>query len=363
MNHLGLLVAFAVVLMGASSAPGDLAEEVQIRFQIFALVGRVSGDTDLEEDIWARNREDWRRIDDVVTLFDRGYFRLGDTKLELKDDEGLFWGREKLSFLESQKVDLPADRIRRINAPGVLLEKEKSYTIKIHSQQSFQYFEKRADGLFELRQIDDLPTGLDIRIKPRDKDGRILFEDMRITVRAVGRRQVVDGVELPVGRPIVEEQGYDLALRVRPNNTYGILVELKEGQGAVVVFFTTAVVTRPVLDTIKRELGDAPYSIQRKTRDGRPAYEVDAWIQGRHIELNVYADGGLRDRSDELGLADLPAPVREAIQRCLQGRRLEDIHRVVSPQGAVFVAEVDGRDRDIDYIFAEDGTLLRTQED
>lgn len=363
MSRLGLLAVSVVVLVGAPSARGDLTEEVQIRFQVFALAGRVSGDTDLEEDIWARDREDWRRIEGVVTLFDRGYFRLGDTKLELKDDEGLFWGGEKLSFLEGQKVDLPTDRIRRINAPGVLLEKEKSYTIKIHSQQVFQYFEKRADGLFELRQIDDLPTGLDIRVKPRDKDGRILFEDMRITVRAAGRRAKVDGVELPVGRPIVEEHGYDLGLRVRPNNSYGILIELEEGQGAVVIFFTTAVVTRPVLDTIKRELGDAPYSIERKTHDGRPAYEVDAWIRGRHIELNLNADGSLRDRSDELDLADLPAPVREAVQRCLQGRRLEDVHRVVSPRGTVFVAEVDGRDRDIDHVFAEDGTLLRIQED
>jgi len=50
-------------------------------------------------------------------------------------------------------------------------------------------------------------------------------------------------------------------------------------------------------------------------------------------------------------------------RRMCDGRRLEDVHRVVSPQGTVYVAEVDGRDRDIDYIFAEDGTFLRNEED
>lgn len=363
MNGSFALSAILATLMAVSTARADLAEEVQIRFQIFALAGRIAGDTDLDERIWARDREDWERIEDAVTLFDRGHFRLGDTRLELKDDEGLFWGREKLSFVESQRVDLPADKIRRINAPGVLLEKDKCYTIRINSQQSFQYFEKRADGLFELRQIDDLPTGLDIRVKPRDKDGRILFEDMRIVVRAVGRREPVAGVELPVGRPLVEEHGYDLGLRVRPNNTYGILVELEDGQGAVVIFFTTAVVTRPVLDTIKGELGDTPYSIERKTRDGRPAYEVDTWIRGRHIELNIYADGSLRDRRDEMKLEELPEPVRQAVRRHVGSRRLESIDRVTTPRGVTYDIDIEDRDRDIEYLFAENGTLVRKAED
>jgi len=357
MRRSNTLLVCIVVLGIAASAFADSAEEVQIRFQVFAIAGPVRGDTRLEENIWTHSREDWDRIDDAVTLFDRGYFRFDDRRLELKEGEGLFWGKEKLAFTESQKIDLPADNIRRINAPAVLLEKDKSYTIKIHSQQSFQYFERRPDGLFELKRIDDLPTGLDLTMKPRDKDGRILFDPMRITVRAVGQREPIDGVDLPVGRPAVEEHAYDLGLRVRPNRTYGVLLELEKGQGAVVIFFTTAAITAPALETIKRELGDVAYSVQRKTREGQPAYEVDTWIQGRHIELNIYADGKLRDRSDELAFDELPEPVRNAVRQRFEGRRVQDVYRVTGPRGVVYQLEVQEGDRETDVAFTAEGIL------
>ena len=362
MRYSRVLPVLGLILVLVPSAWADSKEEVQIRFQIFALAGHVSGDTDLDERIWAGDRDDWERIEDVVTLFDEGYFRLGNAKLRL-EDEDLFWDREKLSFVEGQRLDLPADRIRRINAPSVLLEKDKSYTIKIQSRQSFQYFRRRGDGLFELKQIDDLPTGLDIRVKPKDRDGRILFDDMRITVRAVGRREPIAGVDLPIGRPVVQENAYDLELRVRPNNTYGILLELEGGQGAVVIFFTTAAVTRPVLDTIRRELGEVAYSIERKIRDGRPAYEVDTWDGGRHIELNVYADGSLRDRRDEMELDELSDAIRQAIHRHVTGGEIENIDRVSGSQRVTYDVDVKERGDDVEYIFAEDGALLRRHDD
>ncbi len=169
------------------------------------------------------------------------------------------------------------------------------------------------------------------------------------------------GVELPIGRPIIEEQDYRLGLRVRPNKTYGILLELKDGQ--VVVFFTTAVVTRPVLDTIRRELGDAPYSIERKTRDGWLAYEVDTWIRGRHIELNIYADGALRDRRDEMDLDELPEPVGQVARRHVGSRRLENIDKVTTARGVTYDVDTEERGRDIEYLFAEGGSLLRRHDD
>jgi hypothetical protein len=355
--------ALGVALLFSCAAAANSAEEVQIRFQIFALAGRVSGDTDLDEGIWDGDRDEWEQVEDAVTLFDEGHFRVGRGTLRLKDDEGLFWNQEKLSFVESQKVDLPADRIRRINAPSVLLEKNKYYTIKITSKQSFQYLEKRPDGLFELKQIDDLPTGLDIRVQPKDHRGRIRFDNMDIGVRAVGRREPVPGVDLPVGVPIVEERKFKLELCVRPNTTYGVLLEMKNGQGAIVIFFTTAAVTRSALETIRREFGDVAYSIERKTRDGRPAYEVDAWIHGRHVELNVYADGALRDRRDELKLDELPTSVRDAVRKRLDVRRIDDIHKVTTPRAVTYDVDVETRGRDAEYIFADDGRLLRRHDD
>jgi hypothetical protein len=51
-----------------SSVHADTKEEVQIRFQVFALASDVSEELRLKEDIWAGDKEDWEELEDTVNV-------------------------------------------------------------------------------------------------------------------------------------------------------------------------------------------------------------------------------------------------------------------------------------------------------
>ena len=87
---------------------------------------------------------------------------------------------------------------------------------------------------------------------------------------------------------------------------------MQDGQGAVLIMFYTAVLTPEVFAVIQQQFGENPYSSRRKERDDRRVYEVDAWIKDRHIELNLFADGTLRNRYEAMTFAELPSEVRLA---------------------------------------------------
>jgi len=142
-----------------------------------------------------------------------------------------------------------------------------------------------------------------------------------------------------------------------------ILFRLKKGQGAVVIFFNTSVVTRAALDTIKRELGEIPYGIHRKTRDNKVVYEVDTWIAGKHVELNIFGDGKIRNRYEEVGLEALPDAVRRTIRDNLQDTKIEEIEKIITEGTIVYQVEAERGKKDITLKVAEDGKVISKDED
>jgi hypothetical protein len=345
-------------LLALSSVHADSKEEVQIRFQTFAISGDVSEELRLKDDIWAGDKKDWGKFRDAVRLFDSGYLNFGKDSLELQEDEELYWKKTKLNFVDTQKVKLLPGTLQRINTPSILLEKDKSYTIKITSQQFFQYFAKRPDGLFELKIAEDLPTGLDIKIRPKVKDGRIMFDEMLITLRAAGQREQIPGVNLQVGRPVITTDEYKLNLRVRLNETYGILLRMERGQGAVVIFFNTTVVTQPALDTIRRELGNVPYDIRKRAREGKTVYEVDAWIERKQVELNIYRDGKIRNRYEETDFDALPEVIHQAISNNLGKAKIGMIKKRIKDGTITYQVNTERNNKDIILTFAENGKVI-----
>jgi len=356
MKRSAILFAVFVCLLAASFVCATSEEQIQLRFQIYTITGDMSEDTSLEERIWNAGEDGWRKVRDAVTLFDRGRFRLGKDRLEI-DDEACFWNKTELTFTESQNVTLPHDRIRRIYSPSVLLEKEKSSTIRIHSDQSLEYFVKREDGLFALKQM-EVQTGLEIMIRPKEERNRVVMDDIVITMHIVGGRERIPGLSLPVGPPVLETHQYKLALRVRFHKNYGILLRPERAQGVILILFNTSAITQNVLETIKREMGDVSYDIKRKTRDGETVYEVDTWIGGRHIEINVFSDGTILSKHEEMNLDELPKLVQDSIAMNLGGAEIDEIQKRTSAAGLVYRVEADQDGKDITLTMGEDGTVL-----
>lgn len=239
MRRLGILLGIVVFLFCAAYAEGKEKNLIQIQCQIFKLTGSPPGKTSIDESIWT-TEETPDALKGRVTVFSRGWFKLGKDKLEFKDGRCL-WKKKALPIDDKQALKLPEDRIKLVYSPVIVMEEHSTRIVKIGSEQPIQFFEKRKDGLFELKEI-KLPTGLDIEIEAKEEEDRgyILLTDMVMTMRSVERREKIEGVNLSVGRPVLGEQKYVFFFRVRPGKDYGILIRPERGQGALLIRLRTS---------------------------------------------------------------------------------------------------------------------------
>lgn len=234
MKRLGTLLGIIVFVVCAPYVDAKEKNQIQIQCQIFRFTGNPPRKTFVDETIWT-TEETPEKLKNIVTVFSRGWFELGKDKLEFKDGS-CFWKNKVLAIDRKQKVKLPEDQIKLIYSPDIVMAEHSTSTVKIESKQPIQYFEKRKDGLFELKEI-ELPTGLDIEIEAEEdeKHGYILLTDMVMMIRLVEKREKVEGVNLSVGRPVLGEQKYIFFFRVRPGKDYGILIRPEFGQGGLLI--------------------------------------------------------------------------------------------------------------------------------
>ncbi len=229
----GMLAAcLAAALTGtATNAEGD---RVHYQLQVFRLMPGFTSKTILENEIWAGRPKDWDEIKEEVTLFDHGEFHFGSDKL-LIHRRGCFWNGNRLTFEEGLQMPLPEDRIKMVYSPMLLRKQGELVRMKIESRQPFEFMRRRPDGLFELEQT-VLPVGMDIEIRAEDGGRKLLLISyLELELRTVNRRKPVPGTGLAVGQPVVEEHEYRLRLRVRENKNYGLLLQPKGSDGAIVV--------------------------------------------------------------------------------------------------------------------------------
>ncbi len=216
------------ILMTGISSETRSENPLRIRFHVFSLVGPLKMDTKLQEDfktLWNDSEKDWLELQGRVTLMDEGTFQFGQDMLTI-DKDGCYWNRQLIPFEEKNPLsDLPS-LIRLIYSPIVVLEHGELSSMKINSIQRYDYFVERSDRLFECRQM-DMPTGMEVVFNPKEKKGSWILDDMEITIRAVGNREPVNGTTLPVGKPLLSMQKFELDLKIRMNKFYGVLLQLE----------------------------------------------------------------------------------------------------------------------------------------
>lgn len=208
-------------------------DKVRYRMQVFRISGNFSSNLALKDSIWKGSEEDWDRIKDSIQLFDQGTFQLGKDKLEI-NRRGCFWNRKQLSFGSDDQDKLPTEKIKMIYSPNIFRQSKQPVRMKIGSERPFQYMTRREDGLFELKEM-RLPAGLDIEICSENKKGDFfLISSLILTLRTVTERELIPGVDLPIGRPLLHTSEYSLRLYLQENKSYGILLRLP-GSGVIVI--------------------------------------------------------------------------------------------------------------------------------
>ena len=218
------------VLLSSSSFVGRTDDEgkMRFRFQIFILTGsllELSDADEIFEEVWNGDDDQLKLLKKNIQIFDAGYFRFGSDKLRIRKD-GMYWNNQIVPFEENLSFPFPTNQIHRIYSPIVFLDQNELSTIKIDAQQSYQYFTKREDALFELKEL-ELPTGLEITVRPKEREDRARLDNMKISIRSVSNRDVISGVSLDVGKPILTTQEYDIRLKTEFNKMYAILFHLE----------------------------------------------------------------------------------------------------------------------------------------
>lgn len=140
--------------------------------------------------------------------------------MELRADEnGWTWDGKK-----QPPSDTRVTRVEIIASPRVMVCSNNSFEISVGSQQPLEYFEKRPDGLFELKRLDE-ETGLTIKANVAEGDrDRIILRDLTIRLRSIEGREPIEGVSLDVGQPIVGVRELLTTIAVHPGRDFGILL-------------------------------------------------------------------------------------------------------------------------------------------
>jgi len=223
-----------IIAFAAATTHAKDKNQIEVQCQIFKLTGNSASKTFIDESIWT-TEETPQKLKNRVIVFSQGWFEFDKNKLEFKNGR-CFWKNAELPITGEKKLDLPEELIRLVYSPVILMDEHATRTVKIESMQPIQYFVKRSDGLFELKEV-KLPTGLDVEIQAEEeeKHGYILLTDMVMTLRLIEAREKIEGVNLSIGRPILGEQKYRFFFRVRPGKDYGILIKPERGQGSLLI--------------------------------------------------------------------------------------------------------------------------------
>lgn len=274
MKRLGILLYIGVFLACAPYADAREKNIIRVQCQFFKFYGNLPGTTSAKEQIWTTD-EPPEKLKNKVTVFSRAEFELGENKLEFKKGR-CFWNKTEIPITDPKKLKLPEDQITWVDSPEIPLYEHSSGSFNIASKQPIQYFEKRKDGLFELKEI-ELPTGLHIKITDADESeehGYIELTDIEMTMRSVERREKIEGVNLSVGRPIPREQKYVFFFRLRPGKDYGILIRPEHGQGGLLIRLRVSS-TRSGTFSLKDK--PPPETVLRYAKIFVPHMEVTDW--------------------------------------------------------------------------------------
>ncbi len=179
-------------------------------------------------------------------------------------------------------------RVEIIACPRVLVCLNNSFGVSVVSQQPLEYFEKRPDGLFELKRLDE-ETGLTIKANVAEKDREhIILRDLTIRLRSIEAREPIEGVSLDVGRPSVGLREFLTTIAVHPGGDFGILLGPK-AYGSLLV--------RAKITRYSRKITPL------KSKPSRPGKGHSGRIQGTNQPSSVQVRSGLKKVATNSGRA------------------------------------------------------------
>ena len=107
-----------------------------------------------------------------------------------------------------------SENVSVLARPSLIVETGRTAFVDATSEESFDYLERREDGLFELKEK-IVKTGISLRatVQTTDKEHQVRLNPVSVSVTAIKEREKIEGVKLPpVGRPILTTTSIETSL-------------------------------------------------------------------------------------------------------------------------------------------------------
>jgi hypothetical protein len=205
----------------AASTSGTNQEQVLLEFDVYRICGNISFESEYLE-VTKAGKEG---VAKELMSFTRAKLTVAGVEL-LADEGGWTWvGKDRPP---------EGSRIEVIASPKLLVLFDQSFVVEIGSEQPIEYFEKRPDGLFELKKLHE-KTGFTLSGKVERPGGeQIILRDLTIRLQSVEKRQPIEGASLDVGYPIVRTHESITTVAVKPGGYHGMLLG-SEGYGSLLL--------------------------------------------------------------------------------------------------------------------------------
>jgi hypothetical protein len=200
-------------------------ESILVELAMYHPQRHIRGEMSLTDDVWSGIDEDEHHVKrGPMEFFTLADLKIGDMNLKA-DQSGWTW---------DGKAEPPKDaEITCVSCPKVAALPGKWCAFADVETVYHEYFERRADGLFELKTfpaIFGVFAGFEAE---HGESGRIILRDLTIDWTDIVRRRPIEGVNLNIGPPIIEEP-LRTTVSLEPGRYYGMLMPTSGGENLII---------------------------------------------------------------------------------------------------------------------------------
>jgi hypothetical protein len=216
-----LLISILLLTCSARANAND-ERQVHIQLHLYKIQTDVSGQTSLTENLWEgidHPEEPLFAQQGPITFFVTAELTMGKVK---------FLANGKAWTFDGKKQPPQNSGVEVLAAPAILANLEQEWMMSIGSRLPIEYFEKQSDGLYE-HKISQVDTGL--RISGKAEAGpsdRIILRDFEIALNSISDRMPLEDVSLNVGKPVLNNERFQLAVSLKPGQNYAIQIQTKK---------------------------------------------------------------------------------------------------------------------------------------
>jgi len=102
---------------------------------------------------------------------------------------------------------------------------------------------------------------------------------------------------------------------------------------------------------------------EKETVEGKEAYEVEYEENDKEYDFMYSADGTLLRKDEQVDVSSLPEPVAQAVKKDYPKAEIEEVEKMMNPDGSVagYEVEIEVDDKKTELEMDTSGKILRTE--